>query len=134
MIVAHDNVRKRLSSEQTVRGQKVAPMAAAGLPVITFGDGLTIHFNGEAIRMVHAESGHTDSDSLIYFPTSNVLHMGDQFINGKFPVRRFEQRRTRAGHRAHGRARARGVPRRRQDHPGARRRSPRGPTSSATSA
>jgi glyoxylase-like metal-dependent hydrolase (beta-lactamase superfamily II) len=85
LIVAHDNVRSRLSTEQTVRGQKVAPMAATGLPVITFGEGLTIHFNGEAIRMIHAESGHTDSDSLIYFPTSNVLHMGDQFVNGRFP-------------------------------------------------
>jgi glyoxylase-like metal-dependent hydrolase (beta-lactamase superfamily II) len=85
LIVAHENVRKRLSTEQTVRGQKVAPMAAAGLPVITFDDGLTIHFNGEAIRMIHAENGHTDTDSLIYFPESKVLHMGDQFVNGRFP-------------------------------------------------
>jgi glyoxylase-like metal-dependent hydrolase (beta-lactamase superfamily II) len=85
LIVAHENVRKRLSTEQTVRGQKVPPMAAAGLPVITFDDGLTIHFNGEAIRMIHAEPGHTDTDSLIYFPQSNVLHMGDDFVNGRFP-------------------------------------------------
>jgi glyoxylase-like metal-dependent hydrolase (beta-lactamase superfamily II) len=85
LIVAHDNVRKRLSTEQTVRGQKISPMAAAGLPVITFRDGLTIHFNGEAIRMIHAEPGHTDTDSLIYFPQSNVLHMGDDFTNGRFP-------------------------------------------------
>jgi glyoxylase-like metal-dependent hydrolase (beta-lactamase superfamily II) len=85
LIIAHENVRKRLSTEQTVRGNKVPPMVAAGLPVITFDDGLTIHFNAEAIRMIHAEQGHTDSDSLIYFPKSNVLHLGDQFTNGKFP-------------------------------------------------
>jgi cyclase len=85
LIVAHDNVRQRLSTEQTVRGTKVPPMAPAGLPVITFAESLTIHFNGEAIRMIHAEPGHTDTDSLIYFPGSNVLHMGDQFTNGRFP-------------------------------------------------
>jgi glyoxylase-like metal-dependent hydrolase (beta-lactamase superfamily II) len=85
LIVAHENVRKRLSTEQAVRGQKVPPMVAAGLPVITFDAGLTIHFNGEAIRMIHAEPGHTDTDSLIYFPQSNVLHMGDDFVNGRFP-------------------------------------------------
>jgi glyoxylase-like metal-dependent hydrolase (beta-lactamase superfamily II) len=85
LIVAHENVRKRVSTEQTVRGQKVPPMAPAGWPVITFVEGLTIHFNGEPIRMIHAENGHTDSDSLIYFPESNVLHMGDQFVNGRFP-------------------------------------------------
>jgi cyclase len=85
LIVAHDNVRKRLMTEQTVRGNKVPPMSPAGWPVITFGESLTIHFNGEAIRAIHAEPGHTDTDSLIYFPASNVLHMGDQFTNGMFP-------------------------------------------------
>ncbi len=48
LIVAHDNVRKRLSTEQTIMGRKVPPLEAAGLPVITFGQSLTIHFNGEA--------------------------------------------------------------------------------------
>ena len=85
LIVAHENVRKRLSTEQTVRGVKVPPIAAAGLPVITFGDGLSIHWNGEEIRMVHAEPSHTDTDSLIHFPQSNVLHTGDVFVNGRFP-------------------------------------------------
>jgi glyoxylase-like metal-dependent hydrolase (beta-lactamase superfamily II) len=85
LIVAHDNVRKRLSTEQTVRGQKIPPIAAAGLPVITFGEGLTLHFNGEAIQAIHAPAGHTDGDSFVYFPTSKVLHLGDHFFNGFFP-------------------------------------------------
>lgn len=85
LIVAHDNVRQRLATDQTVRGNKVPAMAASGLPVITFGETLTIHFNGEAVRMVHAPAGHTDGDSLIYFPQSKVLHMGDHFFNGRFP-------------------------------------------------
>ena len=85
LIVAHDNVRVRLSTEQTVRGNKVPPLPPEGLPVITFGEAMTIHFNGEAIQLIHAPAGHTDGDSLIYFPTSNVLHMGDHFFNGRFP-------------------------------------------------
>ncbi|HVR28718.1 MAG TPA: MBL fold metallo-hydrolase [Thermoanaerobaculia bacterium] len=85
LIVAHDNVRVRLSTEQTVRGNKVPPLAPEGLPVITFGEAMTIHFNGEGIQLIHAPAGHTDGDSLIYFPTSNVLHMGDHFFNGRFP-------------------------------------------------
>jgi glyoxylase-like metal-dependent hydrolase (beta-lactamase superfamily II) len=85
LIVAHDNVRQRLSTEQTVRGQKVPPLPPAGLPVITFGEGLTIHFNGEGIVLVHAPAGHTDGDSIIFFPTSKVVHMGDDFFNGGFP-------------------------------------------------
>jgi glyoxylase-like metal-dependent hydrolase (beta-lactamase superfamily II) len=85
LIVAHENVRQRVSTEQTVRGQKVPPLPAAGLPVITFGEGLTIHFNGEGVVLIHAPAGHTDGDSIIFFPTSKVLHMGDHFFNGAFP-------------------------------------------------
>jgi glyoxylase-like metal-dependent hydrolase (beta-lactamase superfamily II) len=85
VIVAHENVRERLSTEQTVRGNKVPPMAAAGLPVITFGAAMAIHFNGERVALTHAPAGHTDGDSFIYFPTSKVLHLGDHFFNGRFP-------------------------------------------------
>jgi glyoxylase-like metal-dependent hydrolase (beta-lactamase superfamily II) len=85
LIVAHENVRQRLSTEQTVRGQKTPPLPPAGLPAITFGEGMTIHFNGEGIVLIHAPAGHTDGDSLIFFPNSKVLHMGDHFFNGRFP-------------------------------------------------
>jgi glyoxylase-like metal-dependent hydrolase (beta-lactamase superfamily II) len=85
LIVAHENVRQRLSTEQTIRGRKVPPLPPEGLPVITFGEGMTIHFNGEPVTLIYAPAGHTDGDSLIFFPTSKVLHMGDQFVNGSFP-------------------------------------------------
>jgi cyclase len=85
LIVAHENVRKRLSTEQTIMGRKVPPLAPAGLPVITFGQSLTIHFNGEAIKATHAPNGHTDGDSIINFTTSKVVHTGDDFTNGVFP-------------------------------------------------
>ena len=76
IIVAHTNVRTRLAAGG-------APDVA--LPVVTFGDTVSIHFNGEEIRAFHVPRGHTDGDALIYFSGSNVLHMGDDFFSGRFP-------------------------------------------------
>lgn len=77
LIMAHDNVHKRLSSEED--------FAAAGLPVVTFKQQLSIHFNGEEIKMIHMPNGHTDGDSIVFFSLSNVVHMGDHFFKGRFP-------------------------------------------------
>ncbi len=74
-IVAHTNVRKRLAAG--------SPKEA--LPVVTFDESLSIHFNGEEIRVMHYPRGHTDGDSIIFFTTSNVYHMGDDFFAGRFP-------------------------------------------------
>lgn len=84
-IIAHHNVRRRLSTPQEVRGNVVEPLPEAGLPVITFGDSLSIWFNGEEIRAIHLPRGHTDGDVAVWFTGSNVIHMGDQFFNGLFP-------------------------------------------------
>jgi cyclase len=85
-IVAHANVRKRLGSENVNRaGQKVPPAAKEALPLITFDESLSVHFNGEEIKAVHYPNGHTDGDGVIFFTQSNVVHMGDDFFAGKFP-------------------------------------------------
>jgi glyoxylase-like metal-dependent hydrolase (beta-lactamase superfamily II) len=84
-IVAHENVRKRLVSGVTRRGTVVPPAPAGALPVVTFNDTLTIHLNGEDVRAVHMPHGHTDGDSVIWFTRSNVVHMGDDFFNDRFP-------------------------------------------------
>ncbi|HYO76946.1 MAG TPA: MBL fold metallo-hydrolase [Thermoanaerobaculia bacterium] len=84
-IVAHENVRKRLASGVTRRGTVVPPAPAGALPVVTFNDTLTIHLNGEDVRAVHMPHGHTDGDSVIWFTGSNVVHMGDDFFNDRFP-------------------------------------------------
>jgi glyoxylase-like metal-dependent hydrolase (beta-lactamase superfamily II) len=85
-LVAHDNVRKLLESGTTVRGNKIAPAPKGALPIVTFNDTLTLHLNGEDIRAVHVPPGHTDGDAVIWFTKSNVVHMGDDFFNGIFPV------------------------------------------------
>lgn len=84
-IVAHENVRRRLASGTSVRGNTVAPARPGALPVLTFDESVTIHLNGEDVRAVHTPHGHTDGDSVIWFTKSNVVHMGDQFFNGTFP-------------------------------------------------
>ena len=76
-IIAHTNVRKRL--------RITPPTTQAVLPVVTFDDTLTVHFNGEDVKLLHVPNGHTDSDSFIFFTKSNVVHMGDQFFNGRYP-------------------------------------------------
>jgi len=85
VIVAHDNVRRRMSMEQVVRGDRVAPSPAGALPVVTFAEGVTFHLNGDDIRVVHVEHAHTDGDALVYWTRANVLHMGDTFFNGMLP-------------------------------------------------
>jgi cyclase len=84
-IIAHQNVRRRLSTRQEVRGRVVEPLPHRGLPVVTFAESVTIHFNGEEIRVVHLPTGHTDGDSVVFFTGSNVVHMGDHFFAGRFP-------------------------------------------------
>ena len=87
VIVAHDNVRTRMSTEQvsTVFGRTTPPSPEGALPVVTFTENVTFHFNGEAIRVHHVPGAHTDGDSLVYFADSDVLHTGDTFFNGFFP-------------------------------------------------
>ena len=84
-IIAHDNVRKRLSGEVRPAGGTGNPAPKEALPVITFDQSLSVHFNGEEIRAIHYPRGHTDGDSIIFFTGSNVVHMGDDFFNGMFP-------------------------------------------------
>jgi cyclase len=86
-IIAHDNVRKRLSTEQKSELFKntTPPSPKEALPVITFDQSLSVHFNGEEIRVIHYPQGHTDGDSVIFFTSSNVVHLGDDFFAGRFP-------------------------------------------------
>jgi glyoxylase-like metal-dependent hydrolase (beta-lactamase superfamily II) len=86
-IIAHENVRKRLQSGGNITFLKmeVPPAPKAALPVVTFDDKVTVHINGEDIRAIHFPKGHTDGDIVVFFPQSNVVHMGDDFFAGMFP-------------------------------------------------
>lgn len=86
IIVAHENVKNRMSTEQIRPFRKPTPAAAKiAQPVITFKNDMKFHFNGEDILIYHFHYGHTDGDAFVYFPKSNVIHMGDNFFKGRFP-------------------------------------------------
>ena len=87
VIIAHDNIRKRMSSEQfSVFMNRTTPAYPdAALPVVTFNDKVTLHMNGEPVTVHHVPRGHTDGDSIVHFPESNVIHMGDIYFSGLYP-------------------------------------------------
>lgn len=84
-IIAHTNVRKRLMVEQKRGDRVIPPLPKEGLPVITLENSLSLHFNGEEIKVMHFPKGHTDGDCMIYFTNANVAHLGDDFFVGRFP-------------------------------------------------
>jgi glyoxylase-like metal-dependent hydrolase (beta-lactamase superfamily II) len=84
-VIAHTNVRKRMSTRQETAFGVVEPSPEEALPVLTFADSVSIHFNGEEIRAIHFPHSHTDGDAVIFFTESNVVHMGDLHFSGMFP-------------------------------------------------
>jgi glyoxylase-like metal-dependent hydrolase (beta-lactamase superfamily II) len=87
VIVAHDRVRERMSTEHFNEffQRKTPPSAAAALPVVTFSDNLSLHFNGDEMRAVHVANAHTDGDVFIHFRKANVIHTGDLVFSGLYP-------------------------------------------------
>ena len=86
MIVAHENVYRRMNPAEfaDVMGRSdQAPRAA--LPVVTFADGVSFHWNGRHIGVTHVGEAHTDGDVIVHFPRANVFHMGDTFFRGRYP-------------------------------------------------
>jgi len=88
IIIAHDNVHKRMVSGGFISlvNVDVPPASHDALPVITFNDSLSLHLNGEEVQVLHVRSAHTDGDSIIWFKGSNIIHTGDVFINGIYPL------------------------------------------------
>ena len=113
MIVAHDNVRKRMltspadiqrdypamleaakkaGNEQNVKmlsdmieWAKKVKVEEIPAPVMTFDSELRIHMGDETIQVWHLPPAHTDGDSVVYFEKAKVLHMGDDLFNKVIP-------------------------------------------------
>jgi len=87
VIVAHDNVRQRLSEGAFIAAfnMTMPPHSGPGLPTVTFNSEMSLHFNDDEARIIHAKNAHTDGDSFIWFKGANVIHMGDLMFNGMFP-------------------------------------------------
>ncbi len=87
IIVAHENVRARLSVDQVLGafGRKVPAAPKEALPVVTFTEEMTFYWNGDTIEIFHAPDAHTDGDAIVHFLKGNVIHMGDTYFNGMYP-------------------------------------------------
>jgi len=87
IIMAHHQVRERMAVENTIQafGMTIPASPKVALPVVTFGDDLHLHFNGETIRAKHLRPAHTDGDSVIRFVNANIIHTGDVWFNGFYP-------------------------------------------------
>ena len=88
VLVAHENVRKRMSKEQFIKlfNRTVPASAAAALPLVTFAESLSFHLNGEDIDAIHVPPAHTDGDVVVFLHKANVIHVGDLVFNGMYPV------------------------------------------------
>ena len=88
IIVAHDNTRTRMSKEQFIAAynMKVPPSPAGALPIVTFSQSMSLYLNGDSVRAVHFRNAHTDGDVVVTFEKADVVHMGDIFFNGFYPL------------------------------------------------
>ena len=87
LIFAHENVRKRMSTEQFIEAlnRKEPPAPRGALPVVTFTDTVSFHLNGDSIVVFHVAPAHTDGDAVVRFAKANVVHTGDLFVSDRFP-------------------------------------------------
>ena len=89
LVLAHDNVRVRALEQLRTprRGGRFSPQPPAGArPVVTYDSAASFHFNGEQVRAFLAPAAHTDGDTFVHFPDSDVLHLGDVFRTTSYPI------------------------------------------------
>ena len=79
-IISRDELRARLASP--ANGPK--PSAAA-LPILTYKGAMTLHMNGEDIQLIAVPVAHTDGDTMVKFPTADVIMTGDFYRSVGFP-------------------------------------------------
>ena len=88
IIVSHDNVRIRLSTDHFFEfiNMTIPLLSGKGLPIITFPQNMTFYQNEDEIKITHLDNGHTDGDSTVYFTKNNVIHVGDDFSDRSYPL------------------------------------------------
>jgi glyoxylase-like metal-dependent hydrolase (beta-lactamase superfamily II) len=87
IVVAHNNVRKRMSAEQfnDLYDFRTPASPPGALPVVSFSDSITFHINGDDVVAFHVPPAHTDGDAIIYFSKADIVHMGDTFFYNTYP-------------------------------------------------
>lgn len=87
LVFAHENVRRRMSSEQVneLLGRTTPPSPAGALPIVTFSDAVTFHLGGHEVRAFHVPAAHTDGDAIVHLVSADVVHLGDVLFNRLYP-------------------------------------------------
>lgn len=87
LVIAQDNVLSSLQEAKSIPlfNLDKPPSPKAALPVITFGEEMTLHWNGDDIALIHVANAHTDGDAIVHFKKANAIHTGDIFFNGFYP-------------------------------------------------
>jgi cyclase len=87
LIIAHDNVRKRMATAQDIDFFHIrVPASPPGaLPENSFSTATTLNLGGEEVIVTHVAPAHTDGDSVIRFVRANVIHGGDVLFSASFP-------------------------------------------------
>jgi glyoxylase-like metal-dependent hydrolase (beta-lactamase superfamily II) len=90
VIIATDQVHARLVKGGLITNggaihNEMPPAAPAALPMITYSHELTVHTDGESVRVHHFPNAHTDGDSVVFFENAKVVHMGDIYVRYGFP-------------------------------------------------
>jgi len=85
-IMARENLRARLMKPAPLaNGQPGVPTAAVGLPVVTYDAPIVFHMNGEDVQLIPVPVAHTDGDTMVYFPNTNVIMTGDFYRSTGYP-------------------------------------------------
>lgn len=87
LVVAHDNVRKRMSAGQFMEffDNEVPPSPEGALPVVTFNDQVSFHLGGHTVSAIHVPDAHTDGDAIVHLEEANAIHTGDIVFYGLYP-------------------------------------------------
>ncbi len=88
VVIAHEEARRRMQAGQFLPAfqMQIPPAVPAELPVVTFGDAIALHVNGQTVEVVHPAPAHTDGDAMVFMTEANVVHMGDLYWNGMYPL------------------------------------------------
>ena len=88
-IIAHSNARAGMAKgglvNMVVAQYNQQPYPAKALPVITYDEGMQIHFNGSQIDLKNFSPAHTTGDTVVIFKEQNAVHLGDVFNNAGYP-------------------------------------------------
>jgi len=84
MLFAREELRQRLVTGLADGAGYRLPSPREELPTVTYAGITTVHLNGEDIELIPVQHAHTDGDTLVRFPASDVLMTGDFFrvVNG----------------------------------------------------